>query len=260
MPSEILFGAIAGNIIGSRFEHSPHKSLDFELFSPECRFTADTVLTVAVADALVSGRDYKPVLLEYGRRYPEIGYGSSFYQWLHATNPQPYRGIGNGSAMRVSAVGWAFDSPEEVLREAEYSAYPTHNHPEGIKGAQAVALSVFLARSGRDRAAIRQELGWRFGYHFERSLAEIRPGYRLDNSCPDSVPQSILAFLEAESVEDAIRKAISLGGDADTMACIAGAIAEAYFKGIPDTMVSNVRSRLPAEFLDVIERFNKKFS
>jgi ADP-ribosylglycohydrolase len=171
----------------------------------------------------------------------------------------PYNSWGNGSAMRVSPVGFAFDSPQEVLDEARRSAEATHNHSEGIKGAQATALSIFLARKGETKEAIREDVAGRFHYDLDRSLEEIRPAYRFDISCQGSVPESIIAFLESTSVEDAIRNAISLGGDSDTMACIAGGIAQAYYKEIPVSMADEVRRRLPEEFLGVIDAFNSSF-
>ena len=255
----ILLGAIAGDIIGSCFEHRPHKSIDFKLFTDESDFTDDSVLTVAVADAILSGRSYQEALLAWGRRYPHAGYGGAFREWLDAAKPRPYRSFGNGSAMRASAVGWAFGSVEEVLEQAQASAAPTHNHPEGVKGAQATALAVFLARTGWAKEAIRREIADRFGYDLSRSVEELRPSYRFDVTCQGTVPAALSAFLEADSVEDAIRLAVSLGGDADALAAIAGAIAEAYFGGIPGWMAEQVKTRLPGEMWAVVEAFNKEY-
>jgi ADP-ribosylglycohydrolase len=254
-----LLGAAAGDIIGARFEGRPHKSESFQLFTPSSRFTDDSVLTVAVADAILHGRDYGSMILEYARRYPRAGYGSTFREWIRSSNPRPYNSFGNGSAMRVSPVGWAFDTDQDVLREAERTALPTHNHPEGIKGAQAIALAVFLARKGNGKDEIREQVAGRFRYDLSQSLEAIRPGYSFDVTCQGSVPPAMLAFLEAGSVEDAIRKAISLGGDADTLAAIAGSVAEAYYGGLPDELLGEVRSRLPLEFWRVIEDFSKKY-
>jgi len=254
-----MLGSIAGDIIGSRFESFPTKSTEFDLFHERSSFTDDTVLTVAVADALLHGGDYVEIFRRYGRAHPDRGYGPTFRQWLHADSGAPYNSWGNGSAMRVSPVGFAFDSIEAVLREAERSAAVTHNHPEGIKGAQAVALSIFLARGGADMNEIRGQVVQRFGYDLGRTLDEIRPGYSFDVSCPGSVPEAIIAFLESDSVEDAIRKAISLGGDSDTMACIAGGIAQAHYRALPGPIVSGVRDRLPAQFLAIIDAFNERF-
>lgn len=254
-----MLGAIAGDIIGSIYEGSPIKTTDFPLFGPHSRFTDDTVLTIATAEALLNGLDYAAVYRAYGRRYPDAGYGGSFIHWIFADQAGPYQSWGNGSAMRVSPIGWAFDTPDEVLAEAERSAAVTHNHPEGLKGAQATALAVYLARTGHDKAALKQEIERRFGYNLSRSLAEIRPGYRFDVSCQGSVPEAIIAFLEATDVEQAIRLAISLGGDSDTLACLAGAIAEAYFGPVPAGMAAEVQRRLPADLLAVVEAFSGRY-
>ena len=181
--------------------------------------------------------------------YPNSGYGGMFRQWMHAENPQPYNSFGNGSAMRVSPVGWAFNTVEEVLREAEASAAVTHNHPEGIKGAQAVALAIFRARSGSTKDEIRAETTQRFGYDLSSTLDEIRPTYQFDETCQKTVPPAIIAFLESLDFEDAIRKAISLGGDADTLAAITGSIAEAFYGGVPQEIVKEVQPRVPEEFV-----------
>jgi ADP-ribosylglycohydrolase len=254
-----MLGAIAGDVVGSVYEHRRIKTTQFPLFSPGSTFTDDTVLTVAVAYAILHGVDYGPALKVFGRRYPWAGYGGSFHRWLQAADSRPYQSWGNGSAMRVSPVGFAFGTVEDVLEEAKKSAEVTHNHPEGIKGAQATALAVFLAQRGRSKGKIRDEIGRRFGYDLRRTLADIRPGYCFDVSCQGSVPESIVAFLESEGVEDAIRKAISLGGDSDTMACIAGGIAEAYYGGIPAAMAQEVRTRLPDEFLVIVDEFSERF-
>ena len=253
-----MIGAIAGDIIGSVFEWNSIKSTDFPLFSPSSRFTDDTVLTVAVADAILQGRDYGVSIKEWGRNYPDAGYGGTFIQWLASDSFEPYNSWGNGSAMRVSPVGFAFDTVEEVLAEAEKSAAVTHNHPEGIKGAQATALAVFLARTGIEKKEIKKEIAGRFQYDLNRTLDEIRPSYSFEVSCQRSVPESIMAFLESSDFEDAVRNAVSLGGDSDTMACIAGAIAQAYYKDIPIHILENVRQRLPEEMLEVVEKFSGK--
>ncbi len=254
-----MLGAIAGDVIGSVYEGHPIKTTDFPLFSRASRFTDDTVLTVAIAYAILHQLPYGDALRTFGRQYPHAGYGESFYRWLFAEDSQPYNSWGNGSAMRVSPVGLAFDSMEAVLQEAERSAAVTHNHPEGIKGAQATALSVFLARSGASKAAIRQEVSQRFGYDLERSLAAIRPTYRFDVSCQGSVPESLIAFLEADDFESSVRNAISLGGDADTMACIAGSVAQAYYKEMAAELVAGVRARLPEAFLTILDEFDARY-
>jgi ADP-ribosylglycohydrolase len=256
-----MYGAIAGDIIGAPYEghHRGIKTEDFPLFSPHSRFTDDTVLTIAIADAILHHTDYAQSLYRYASRYPNAGYGHGFKSWLAQGDLKPYSSFGNGSAMRVSPVGWAFDSAETVLREAERSAAVTHNHPEGIKGAQAVALAIFLARSGSSKDAIRQAISGRFGYDLDRTLADIRPVYTFDTTCPGSVPESIIAFLESDGVEDAMRKAVSLGGDSDTMACIAGAIGEAFYGSVPVEIRDRVRGCLPGEFLEVVDAFRFKF-
>ena len=254
-----MLGAIAGDIIGSVYEAYPVKTRTFDLFSRASRFTDDTVLTVAIADAILNKEDYGKTLQGYGRKYPDAGYGFLFYNWLFSENREPYNSWGNGSAMRVSPVGFAFDSIDDVLAEAEKTAEVTHNHPHGIAGARAIVLSVFLARNGHSKAEIKTQVSNRFGYDLDRSIAEIRPSYGFDVTCRGSVPEAIIAFLESGNFEDAIRLAVSLGGDSDTLACMAGAVAQAYYHDIPEGIVSNVYARLPAEFVAVIEAFNGKF-
>lgn len=255
-----MLGAIAGDIIGSVYEHYDIKTSDFELFDRNSRFTDDTVLTVATAYAILEEEDYGRAYKSFARRYPSAGYGYRFFQWSMSPEQKPYNSFGNGSAMRVSPVGFAFNSVEEVLAEATKSAEVTHNHPEGIKGAQAVALSIFLARIGKDKQVIKQHLIERFSYNLDRKLAEIRPEYKFDVSCQGSVPEAITAFLESEGFEDAVRKAVSLGGDSDTIACIAGSIAQGYYKAITDEITSQVRKRLPTDFLRIIDDFNSKYN
>lgn len=255
-----LFGAIAGDVIGSRHEWKVCTDPQFLLFSKGSGFTDDTVLTVAVADAILGRRGYGEVIVEYARRYPKAGYGSYFRRWLKEDGVTPYNSLGNGSAMRVSAIGWAFNTVEDVLREAERSAAVTHNHPEGIKGAQSVALAIFLARTGVGKEDIRREIETRFGYDLRRTLDEIRPTYQWDSTSPGSVPESIIAFLESTDYESAVRNAVLLGGDADTMAAIAGSIAEAFFGGVPEGIVAEVRTRLKPELLDVVEKFAKPYN
>jgi ADP-ribosylglycohydrolase len=254
-----MIGVIAGDVIGSVHEHTLTKSTDFLLFDPRCRFTDDTVLTVATAYAILTGTPYETAYRDFGREHPHAGYGGFFYQWLHAENPRPYGSWGNGSAMRVAPVGFAFGNADEVLREAERSAAVTHDHIEGIKGAQSTALAVFLARTGASKDEIRAQLAARFGYDLNRTIEQIRPDYRWDVSCQRSVPEAIMAFLDSSDVEGAIRLAVSLGGDADTQAAIAGGIAEAFYRSVPDAMVLAVRQRLPRRFIEVIEAFRQAF-
>ena len=254
-----MLGAIAGDVIGSVYEAHPIKSMDFPLFGRESQFTDDTVLTVATAYSILEKCDYAEAFRTFGRRYPRAGYGGAFYHWLFSSQSGPYNSWGNGSAMRVSPVGFAFESVDAVLEEAERSASVTHNHPEGIKGAQATALAVFLARKGENKYSIRDDIEKRFTYDLSRTLDDIRPGYRFEVSCEGSVPESITAFLESKDFEDAVRKAVSLGGDSDTMACIAGGIAHAFYGKIPEEIVANVRERLPDEFLGIIDRFMEMY-
>ncbi|MEA3439380.1 MAG: ADP-ribosylglycohydrolase family protein [Chloroflexota bacterium] len=252
-----MLGAIAGDIIGSVYERHQIKSKEFPLFHPSARFTDDTVLTIAVAYAILEGVDFVSALQPFGRRYPSAGYGETFYQWLFTTNPKPYNSWGNGSAMRVSPVGFAYKSIDRVLLEAKRSAQVSHNHPEGIKGAQATALAVHLGMTGREKDAIRNEMEGRFNYDLDRTVEDIRPTYRFDVSCQGSVPEAIIAFLDSTDYEDAVRNAVSLGGDSDTLACIAGGIAQAYYKHIPEEIIISARERLPGEFIEIIDRFEE---
>lgn len=249
-----MLGAMIGDIVGSIYEWHNIKTTDFEFFKPTCTFTDDTVLTAATAQALLTDGNYTRAYQDFSRRYPDRGYGGRFTEWIWMEDPQPYNSWGNGSAMRVSPVGFAFDTVEEVLAEAKRSASVTHNHPEGIKGAQATALTILLARQGVDQAAIREEISRRFGYDLNRSVAEIRPAYRFNESCQGTVPEAIIAFLESTDFENAIRLAISLGGDSDTLANITGGIAEAFY-GIPEEIAEKGKSYLPDEFLGILEGF-----
>jgi ADP-ribosylglycohydrolase len=249
-----MLGAMIGDIVGSIYEWDNIKTTEFEFFSSCCFFTDDSVLTAATAKALLSGQDYARTYQDFSQRYPARGYGGRFSSWIHSENPQPYNSWGNGSAMRVSPVGFGCNTVEEVLAEAKRSAEVTHNHPEGIKGAQATAVAILMARQGASQDAIREEIAQRFTYDLERTLDEIRPVYQFNESCQETVPEAIIAFLESGSFEDAIRKAISLGGDSDTLACITGGIAEAFF-GIPDELAAKGREYLPQEFIQILEDF-----
>ncbi len=254
-----MLGAIAGDIIGSPYEWNNVKWTDFDLETPLTTFTDDSVLTVATANSILTGVGYDTSFRELGLRHFDRGYGGMFRQWLRTPGMGPYDSWGNGSAMRVSPVGFAFDSIEDVLVEARKNAEVTHNHPEGIKGAQATALAVFLARTGVGKDDIRQETADRFGYDMDRTLDEIRPDYEFDGSCQGTVPESIIAFLEGDDYEDTIRKAVSIGGDSDTVACIAGAVAQAFYGGVPENITSMVWDILSADLLKIMDRFNKKF-
>ncbi len=255
-----MYGAIAGDMIGSIYEFHPIKDENFPLWNTRCFFTDDTVLTAAVACAIMTDGDYACAIRQFALRYPHAGYGGFFKRWIHSDEMGPYNSFGNGSAMRVSPVGWAFDTEVDVLLEAERSAAVTHNHPEGIKGAQSVALAILRARQGVGKEDIRKEMTERFGYNLSRTLAEIRPGYRFDETCQGSVPEALTAFFESNSLEDAIRKAISLGGDADTLACITGGLAEAYYGPLTPEMLSGVKQRLSPDLLRVMEEFYQKYS
>ena len=263
-----MYGAILGDIIGSPYEFDRgNKSKDFPLFSKDSLFTDDTVMTVAVAEAFMDAPDDEELLRrrlirsmqKWGHRYPDAGYGLQFSAWLDSTDPQPYHSWGNGSAMRVSSVAWLYDNPEAVRRMARLSAEVTHDHPEGIKGAEATASAIFLARTGHGKAEIKAYIEKQFGYALSRTCDTIRPGYRHVESCQETVPEAITAFLEGDSFEDVIRTAVSLGGDCDTLTCIAGSIAEGYY-GVPRELMTECRNRLPADILSVCAEYDKSIS
>ena len=253
-----MIGAIAGDMIGSPYEGNPIKTKDFKIRIS--RFTDDTVLTIAVANAILTGTGYRESIVAFAQKYPNAGYGGTFQRWMWQPDPEPYNSWGNGSAMRVSPVGFAFDTVDKVLSEAKSSAEVSHNHIEGIRGAQAVALAIFLARKFENKTIIRDEISSRFPYDLNRTVDEIRRGYRFDVSCQGSVPESIISFLESQSFEDAIKNAVSLGGDSDTMACIAGGIAQAYYKKIPEWMIREVKEKLPFDLLKVLNSFNERYN
>ncbi len=259
-----ILGAIAGDIIGSVYEWNNIKRKEFDLFDRESTFTDDSVLTVATMDTLIQEKksNFASFYLQYARQYPGRGYGGYFAKWIKSGTvqnpPMPYNSFGNGSAMRVSPVGFAGLSLPEVLEQARQSAMVTHNHPEGIKGAQAIAAAVFWARQGYCKEKIRGFIVEHFDYDLSRSLAEIRLDYTFDVTCQGSVPQAIIAFLESNDFEDCIRNAISIGGDSDTIACMSGGIAQAYYKQIPDWIYKKCIALLPDEMLSTIERFSIK--
>lgn len=256
-----MIGAILGDIVGSVYEFDNIKTKIFPLFSRDSSYTDDSIMTIAVADWLLHGGDLIKVMQHYGNKYPcpMGGYGGRFGSWLHEKNPQPYNSWGNGAAMRVSAVGWYLDTLERTLEVAEETAVVTHNHPEGIKGAQATAVAVFLARNGASKEEIRNFVENSFKYDLHRTCDDIRPAYTFDESCQGTVPEAIVAFLDSTDFEDSIRLAVSLGGDSDTLACITGGIAEAFYKdGISVDMVKKVRSLLDADLWKVIEEFRTK--
>lgn len=254
-----MLGAIAGDIIGSTYENFRTKRKNFRLFTPLSIYTDDTVLTIAVADAILNGKDYGLTIKSYARRHPLRGYGPKFMLWMLSPSARPYNSLGNGSAMRVSPVAHAFRTEELMLDQARRSAECTHNHPEGIKGAQATALAIFMARNKASKQEISETIYRRYGYDLSRRIEEIRPSYRIDLTCPGSVPEAIIAFLDSDSFEDSIRNAISLGGDADTQAAIAGAIAEAFYGQIPVDILRGIASRLNHGFKKTIIEFYKRF-
>ena len=254
-----MLGAIAGDIIGSVYERNNVKTTEFDLFTPDSRFTDDTVLTVAIADSILHDKDYAIALRDWALQFPFAGYGGSFKKWTVGILPGPYNSWGNGSAMRVSPVGYACNSLEAVLAEAKRSAAITHNHPEGIKGAQATAAAVFLARIGYSRNAIKAHVEQTFHYDLSRRLDDIRPTYEFDVSCQGSVPEAMIAFLESHDFEDAIRKAVSLGGDSDTIAAITGGIAQAFYREIPEYIVQKVKALLPDKMMGVVEAFGEAY-
>jgi ADP-ribosylglycohydrolase len=268
-----VIGAIIGDVIGSVYENENTKKPDFPLFSRFSRFTDDSVLTIATADALLMQKPYPIKFIEsarhrslyahkyreYDKRFPHAGYGEMFKEWVNRDSWGGYRSYGNGSAMRVSPIGFAFNSLAEVLHQAKLSALVTHNHPEAIAGAQAVASAIFLARTGSSKDAIRQFIEQKFGYNLKRRLDDIRLTYQFDSSCKGSVPEAIIAFLESTDYEDTIRKAISLGGDSDTIACISGGIAQAYYQHIPGELLRKTHILLDDSLLRVIRAFNDQF-
>jgi ADP-ribosylglycohydrolase len=255
-----MIGAISGDIIGSLYESSPIKTENFKLFHQFSRFTDDTVMTVAIAESILLQASYAENMQKWGRKYPDAGYGISFYHWLFEKHPKPYNSWGNGAAMKVSPIGFAFNSIEDVKAEAERSAISSHDHPEGMKGAKAVASAVYYARHFKDKDKIKDLIEYEFGYDLSRKISEIREEYVFDESCQGSVPEAIIAFLDSISYEDAVRKAVSLGGDSDTLACIAGGIAEAYYGGVPVEIEKEARRRLPEEMLKVIDGFYMTFN
>lgn len=249
-----MIGSIIGDIIGSTYEGNPTKNYNFELFTPGMTFTDDSVLTIAVADALLHQKPFDKTIHQWGNKYPNSGYGFNFSLWLSDSDPQPYNSYGNGSAMRVSPVGLFCSSQQQVLKYAKLSAEATHNHPEGIKGAQAVALAGYLARTGHKIETIRTDIEKLTGYDLSKKYSEIKKSYTFNITCQGSVPEALIAFLESTDFESSIRLAISLGGDADTQACIAGGIAEAYYKSIPKKFTNRCLPLLTDEMTSIIEK------
>ncbi|MCQ2974280.1 MAG: ADP-ribosylglycohydrolase family protein [Bacteroidales bacterium] len=272
-----MLGAIIGDTVGSVYEFNNIKTTEFELFGRGCNYTDDSVMTVAIAKWLIEDSQYsmeklEDCMVEIAKQYPcpKGGYGGGFRTWLFQpqnlrnyenyqlskTGRHPYGSYGNGSAMRVSAVGWKFNTLEETLKVAKISSEITHNHPEGIKGAQATASAIFLARNGNSKQEIKEYISSTFGYDLNRTCDQIRPTYQFNETCQETVPEAIIAFIESTDFENAIRLAVSLGGDCDTLTCITGAIAEAYYHGVPKNIETKMISMLPKEFVEILGNFN----
>lgn len=260
-----MYGALLGDMIGAPYEFDRgNKSKEFPLFCENSRFTDDSVMTIAVAEALLDSRfldddSIRAALIKsmrkWGKKYPDAGYGRKFLCWLREKDPKPYGSCGNGSAMRVSAAGWLFDTLEETQEKAKLTAEVTHDHPEGIKGAEVTSSAIFLARTGRSKEEIRDYIVQEFGYDLSRTCDQIRPSYYHNESCQKTVPEAITAFLEGTDFEDVIRTAVSLGGDCDTLTCIAGSIAEAFY-GVPAILKAECKRRLPEDMAYILGRFD----
>lgn len=264
MKNAKIIGAIAGDVIGSIYEFNSTKDYNFTLLDERMEITDDSIMTIAVADWVLNDKELSAdglvkKMREQGRKRPcPMGsYGGSFQSWLFDNDPQPYNSWGNGSAMRCSACGFAFNTIEETLEAAKRSAEVTHNHPEGIKGAQATAAAIFMARKGASKEDIREYIEQKFGYDLSMTCDDIRPSYGFRSSCQETVPQSIVAFLDSKDFEDAIRLTVSLGGDADTMGAITGAIAIAYYKEMSDEIYDFVINKIPADLMEIVEKFEE---
>ncbi|MFZ4439385.1 MAG: ADP-ribosylglycohydrolase family protein [Syntrophales bacterium] len=254
-----MIGAIAGDIIGSVYEWKNIKTKQFDLFSPRCCFTDDTVLTVALADSIMTGTPYANNLKRFYRWYPDSGYGTSFREWARRRISEPYNSWGNGAAMRVSPVGYAYSDLDTVLQKAAEFTEVTHNHPEGIKGGQATAAAIFLARTGKSKIEIREFIETRFQYDLSKHVDDIRPTYKFDVSSQGTVPQAIRAFIDSTDFEDALRTAVSLGGDTDTLACITGGIAQAFYGCVPQPIMKTVYEILDQRLGKITREFMEKF-
>ena len=265
-----MYGAILGDIIGRPYEFDRgNKTKDFPLFCDASDWTDDTVMTIAVADAFMNAMNVDDLawtrkrliwgMQRFGKRYPDAGYGTKFRRWVKNRNPKPYGSFGNGSAMRVSSVAWLYDDLDTVRRMAKLSSEVTHDHPEGIKGAESVASAIYLARTGSSKAEIKEFVEVNFQYDLNRTCDEIRPGYHHIEDARESVPEAIISFLEGENFEDVIRTAVSLGGDCDTTAAIAGSIAEAFY-GVPEELKQECRDRIPSDMREVLTRFEEIIS
>jgi ADP-ribosylglycohydrolase len=258
-----MIGAIVGDYVGSAYEFNRTHDYSFPLMTLESSITDDSIMTIAVMDAILQGKPYGERLHYWGNKYPNPkgGYGGSFAVWLRSDNPQPYYSFGNGAAMRVSPIGWAFEDADEMLREAQKSAQCTHNHPEGVKGAMAVAAAIYHVRNGKDKKFLKQYVEKEFGYDLSRKVADIRSTYDFNETCQGTVPEAIICYLESSGFEDAIRLAVSLGGDADTLACITGAIAEAeHTCGMPVQVVEAAFATMPVELQNIVKQFYSKYN
>ncbi len=261
----LILGAIVGDTMGSIYEFDIMKNYNFPMPTEEMIYTDDSIMTLAVAEWICSGNlscEHLVSIMQYwGRKYsnPYGGYGGIFGDWLLEEKPQPYDSWGNGSAMRVSACGFAFDTLEQTIEIAKRSAIVSHNHPEGIKGAVVTAVAIFLARTGKTKKEIRTHIEEQYGYDLHRTCDDIRPRYGFKGSCQETVPESLIAFFDSTNYEDAIRLAISLGGDADTMGAITGAIAAAYYKEIPEKLVEFTLYKLPDDLKNILIKFEKKY-
>ena len=254
-----MIGAIAGDIIGSVYEWNNIKTKDFVLFSDQCFFTDDSILTIALADSILQSTPYVNNLKRFYYWYPNGGYGSSFHQWALDKNSEPYNSWGNGAAMRISPVGYVYNDLDIVLEKAEEFTGITHNHPEGIKGGQATAAAIFLSRTGKSKTLIKEYIETKFQYDLSKHVDEIRPTYTFDVSSQGTVPQAIRAFIDSVDFEDALRTAVSLGGDTDTLACITGGIAQAFYRGVPESIQSKVYAILDKRLGKITQDFMEQY-
>lgn len=254
-----MIGSVAGDIIGSIYERHNIKTKIFPLFSPGSTFTDDSVMTIALADSILTGTHYTDNLKKFFQLYPHRGYGATFYDWAKSRNSKPYNSYGNGAAMRISPVGFAYNDLETVHQKAKEFTEITHSHPEGIKGAQATASAVFLARTGKAKDEIKTYIETEFAYDLSQDIDEIRPHYHFDISCQGTVPQAVRAFIDSTDFEDAIRNAVSIGGDSDTLACITGGIAQAFYGAVPEPIATKVYEILDDRLGEITREFIKTY-
>jgi ADP-ribosylglycohydrolase len=254
-----MLGAIVGDIVGSIYEWNNHRSKEFPFFGSRCSFTDDSVLTVALADTILKNGDYAVAMRRYGQLYPDAGYGGMFRRWLWSPSMGAYNSFGNGAAMRISPAGWAYATLDETLKRAREFTSVTHDHPEGLKGAEATAGAIWMGRHGKSRAEIREWVVRHAGYDLTRTCDQIRPEYTFNETCQRTVPEALTAFFESTDFEDAVRLAVSLGGDTDTLACITGGVAEAFYGGVPKEIEREALSRLDARLRDVTTLFRARF-